>query len=232
MPRLAPGVRVLQSTYGHLPWTQVVTPAENLARFGHPLSQALAVHLRDAGPLMNDAAALATFMNANRQILRAGETLTQPALAEAFAAVRTRAAEESDIPTWRNAAVIDRAAQRGFVLTPAAAKPNTAATSFIVGDEAGNVVACVLTLGRLFGAGRIRPGEGYLQADAAAVHEAALDANITLDRASGRLRSARAAGAFTNTLDCAAQNELGTETCEAATDARGAGLAVMLTKDR
>ena len=228
MSRLAPGLRVLQSTYGRLRWSQLVTPAENLARFGQPVSQALAAHLRDSGPLMNDAAALASFMNARRQILQAGETLTQPMLADSLAAVRTRTDASRDIPEWRDAPFVDRDAARTFSVDPAGKQPAAAATSFIVGDDAGGVVACVLALGPLFGTGRLQ--EGSLQGDAEAIRDAALDAQVTV--ASGRLRSAHATGAFKNTMDCAARNELGTVACKAATDPRGAGLAVLLSEDR
>ena len=223
MSRLAPGLRVLQSTYGRLTWSQLVTPAENLARFGQPVAQTLAAHLRDSGPLMNDATALASFMNARRQMLQAGETLTQPNLADALAALRTGKEEARDIPQWRDSAHTDQT----FSLA-SSEQGATAATSFIVGDDKGQVVACVLTLGRLFGTGRLQ--DGYLQGDTEAIRDAVLSANITL--ASGRFRTAQATGAFKNTMDCTAQNALGTVACKAATDARGAGLAVMLSEDR
>ena len=217
MARLAPGLRVLQSTYGRLMWSQLVAPAENLARFGQPVAQTLAAHLRDSGTLMNDATALASFMNGRRQMLQTGDTLTQPKLADALAALRTGKEQIQDIPKWQDAALV-----------VSSENATTAATSFIVGDDKGQVVACVLTLGRLFGTGRLQ--DGYLQGDADAVHDAVLDAGITL--ASGRVRSAQATGAFKNTMDCTAQNALGTVACKAATDARGAGLAVMLSEDR
>jgi gamma-glutamyltranspeptidase/glutathione hydrolase len=221
MTRLLPGLRVMQSTYGRLPWQQLVAPAENLARFGHPVSQALATHLREAGAVIDDGTTLAAFMNARRQILQAGETLTQPALAETLSLARTRAGTARDIPKWRDGAPPQQAAQI-----------TTAATGFIVGDDTGAVVACVLTLGRLFGTGKMQAGEGYLQSDSDAVRAAVLDVAVMLDPTSGRMTSARAGGGFTNTLDCASQDELGTQTCIARTDARGTGLAVMLSEDR
>ena len=224
MPRLGPGLRVLQSTYGRLAWSQLVTPAENLARFGQPVSPTLAAHLRESGALMNDATALASFMNSRRQMLQAGETLTQPQLAEALALLRAGKGDVRDIPQWRN---VDHTDQT-FSLASASENRTTAATSFIVGDDKGHVVACVLTMGRLFGTGRLQ--EGVLQGDAEAIQATVFDVQITL--ASGRVRSAQATGAFQNTMDCTTENALGTVACKAAVDPRGAGLAVMLSEDR
>ncbi len=229
MNTLLPGLRVLQSTSGRLSWSQVVAPAERLARFGHPVSQALAKDLKNSAATLNDSAALTTFMNARRQLLQAGDALLQPALAETLARTRVGVSETSgDVPQWRDAPFADQDSSRVFAL--GGAQQGTAATSFVVGDSDGTVVACVLTMGRLFGAGKMQPGEGYLQADTNQVRAAALTATISVDRASGRVMAARAAGAYANTMDCAAQNELGTSLCTATADARGAGLAVVLSE--
>ena len=91
VPRLARGLFSLHARYGSLPWSQVVSPAENLARFGHPVSQALAHDLEAYGSrLLSDRTALDIFMSPQRNMLQAGDQLRQPQLASTLATIRTR----------------------------------------------------------------------------------------------------------------------------------------------
>ncbi len=97
-PLLPRALAALHARYGKLRWEQVVAPAEQLARFGTPMSRALA---RDA------AAAGITIGGDNGRPLDEGDTLTQPALAGTLAAIRTRGA--GDLYTGEVAAAFARA---------------------------------------------------------------------------------------------------------------------------
>ncbi len=89
VPMLPRGLFALHARYGHLPFEQLVSPAERFARFGVPASRAL---VRDiavvAGPLAGDPAAAAVFL-AHGQPLAEGAPLRQPELATTLAQLRT-----------------------------------------------------------------------------------------------------------------------------------------------
>jgi gamma-glutamyltranspeptidase/glutathione hydrolase len=69
----------------------VVSPAENLARFGQVTSRALARDLAaDGNALMNDRAALSAFMTPRRQMLQAGDALKQMDLSIVLSRLRSR----------------------------------------------------------------------------------------------------------------------------------------------
>jgi gamma-glutamyltranspeptidase/glutathione hydrolase len=89
-PRLARGLFSLHAKYGILHWSRVVAPAENLARFGFPVSRALVRDLEDYGSrLMTDRATIEAFMTPQKELLRAGESLQLPRLASALGVVRS-----------------------------------------------------------------------------------------------------------------------------------------------
>ncbi len=91
IPRLPRGLFSLHARYGRLPWPQVVAPAENLARFGHAVSQAFARDLAaDGGVLTNDRTALTAYMTPRRQILQAGDVFKQIDLATMLGRLRAR----------------------------------------------------------------------------------------------------------------------------------------------
>ncbi|MEQ9449203.1 MAG: gamma-glutamyltransferase, partial [Rhodospirillaceae bacterium] len=78
-PVLARGLFALHAKYGSTPWPQVVAPAENLARFGAPVSRAFARDLSAYGSsLIADRTALGAFMTQRRRVLQAGDTFVQP----------------------------------------------------------------------------------------------------------------------------------------------------------
>ena len=89
VPMLARGLFALHARYGTKPFETLVTPAEQLARFGAPPSRAL---LRDlavvAGPLLADPNARAIFA-ANGQPLTEAGILTQVDLATTLSSLRT-----------------------------------------------------------------------------------------------------------------------------------------------
>lgn len=94
IPALSRGLFALHAKYGTLPWAQVVSPAENLARFGQVTSRALARDLAAAGNmLMNDSNALAAFMTPRRQMLQAGDALKQMDLSIVLSRLRSRAGD-------------------------------------------------------------------------------------------------------------------------------------------
>jgi gamma-glutamyltranspeptidase/glutathione hydrolase len=236
LPSVVRGLFALQVKYGKLRWAQIVAPAENMARFGAPVSRAL---------VSDVVAAKADITGPTGKPLAEGDLLPQGDLANVFAELRTQGAASfatgrvaaaivdgsgggidaealrSSAVTWRPAAAVpfgndvvyfaggpgsagaeqiwrevrksvdrslyatlmrvvdiapdagspvDRAvavADAGAMLAPRAAPPagpgdGDAATSFVAVDGRGDGVACSLTMGRLFGAGRILGGTGIL----------------------------------------------------------------------
>ncbi len=89
LPMTARGLFALHAKYGTRPFETLVTPAEQLARFGVPASRALLLDLAVvAGPLMQDPNARAVFAPGG-QPLREGGTLSQPDLGSTLATLRT-----------------------------------------------------------------------------------------------------------------------------------------------
>lgn len=90
VPMLARGLFALHSRYGKLPFEQIITRAEQLARFGTPISRAFA---RDvavvAAPLAADPGTR-PFFGPDGQPLAEGATLQQPDLAVTLATLRTQ----------------------------------------------------------------------------------------------------------------------------------------------
>ena len=92
VPGMVRGLAALHSRYGRLPWGNLVTPAEVLARRGHPASRALVSRLHDARATIFDNSDLkAIFGNKDSsEILREGDQLTQIALSVVLAQIRLR----------------------------------------------------------------------------------------------------------------------------------------------
>lgn len=89
LPMMARGLFALHAKYGSRPFEGLVAPAEQLARFGVPVSRALLQDLAVvAGPLAQDPNARAVFTPGG-QPLREGSTLTQPDLGATLATLRT-----------------------------------------------------------------------------------------------------------------------------------------------
>jgi len=89
VPMLARGFFALQARYGHLPFEQLISPAEGLARFGITVSRALASDLAVvAQPLLADPGARAIF-GPRGTVLAEGAQLIQPDLGSTLAQLRT-----------------------------------------------------------------------------------------------------------------------------------------------
>jgi gamma-glutamyltranspeptidase/glutathione hydrolase len=103
-PLLARGLAALHGRFGRLRWEQVVTPAENLARFGTPTSRALARDIEVAG---------INIPGPNGQPLREGVPIFLPELAQSLGAIRTKGGNEL------NSGALAQAFARGFGIDPA-----------------------------------------------------------------------------------------------------------------
>lgn len=177
--RLASGLYALHAKAGRRPWSSLVVSAETLARFGHPVSSALAKDLSDFGAVLaRDARAIAEFMTPDRRLIVAGDEWRQPALADTLARVRRQPILGSGSPVW---------------FTPTATKPSSAlapgATGFMVRDAAGMSVGCILSMGAPFGLGAVAYESGYLfganLSDDEILSQQALDLLTCIDDASG-----------------------------------------------
>lgn len=91
VPGIPRGMFALHSRFGRLLWEQILAPAERLARGGHAVSAALAQDLRlAAGLLAEDPESKRIFTGPDGEILREGETLSQPDLAALISELRVR----------------------------------------------------------------------------------------------------------------------------------------------
>ncbi len=89
VPMLPRGLFLLHARYGHLPFEQLVRPAEDLARSGAVASRAFVDDLRlVAGPLLADPQARTVFSR-DGVPLAVGDRFVQPALAATLAQIRT-----------------------------------------------------------------------------------------------------------------------------------------------
>jgi gamma-glutamyltranspeptidase / glutathione hydrolase len=88
VPMLARGLFLLHARYGARPFESLVSPAEQLARFGTPISRALVKDLAlVSGPLLADPGARAVFSQ-NGVPLIEGQTLQQPDLGSTLSQLR------------------------------------------------------------------------------------------------------------------------------------------------
>lgn len=89
VPMLARGLFALQARYGRRPFETLISPAEQAARFGVPVSRALLQDLAVVtGPLIQDPNARAVFAPGG-QPLTEGSTLSQPDLGATLSQLRT-----------------------------------------------------------------------------------------------------------------------------------------------
>ncbi len=83
------GMVALHARHGNMRWSKLVSPAENLARFGFPMSRALARVVRDEGPqLMADAGTARYAVDLDGRPLEEGDKISNPALAEFLSKIR------------------------------------------------------------------------------------------------------------------------------------------------
>jgi gamma-glutamyltranspeptidase/glutathione hydrolase len=95
VPAMVRGLAVVYGRQGRLRWEQLVAPAEGLARFGVPVSRALANDLSAAGAaLLRDPAARQVFARADGAPLGEGDQLVQSDLSTVLAAIRARGTAE------------------------------------------------------------------------------------------------------------------------------------------
>ncbi|MGQ0664873.1 MAG: gamma-glutamyltransferase [Pseudomonadota bacterium] len=85
------GMFALHAKYGRLRWEQVVAPAENLARFGAPVSRTLAHDLAAAAPrLAQDPGLRQIFLRPDGTPPAEGQVLVQGELSSVLSAIRAR----------------------------------------------------------------------------------------------------------------------------------------------
>jgi len=93
IPSMARAMIVLHARYGTLNWREIVTPAEQLARFGHRPSRALRRELSALWPLIQrDPVALKVFGGATGTVPTPNTLLRQVQLASILGQLRTRGA--------------------------------------------------------------------------------------------------------------------------------------------
>ena len=104
LPRAAPeggvalpgnvrGMALLHARYGRLAWAELVIPAERLARFGTPVSRALARELATAeGKLLVDPETRRIFTGTDGRLLDEGDGLRQVELATTLGQIRQKGA--------------------------------------------------------------------------------------------------------------------------------------------
>lgn len=90
IPGAVRGFYSLHARYGRLRWSQVMVPAENLARFGAPVSRAFAEDIRQvsAAVMAQPAARRALSTDDGRGIVGEGDRLAQNDLASVLARIR------------------------------------------------------------------------------------------------------------------------------------------------
>ena len=89
LPALPRGLFALHAKYGRMRWEEVVTPAELLARFGEPMSRALALELQEGGrAIARDPLAARVFGTREGALLKEGDKLVQTDLAAVLGRLR------------------------------------------------------------------------------------------------------------------------------------------------
>ncbi len=88
-PANARAMYALQAKYGQLPWRQLVVPAEGLARFGMPVSKALASQLAQSRTrIMASPGLRLIFADLDGKLLKTGDKLTQIDLSAVLSSIR------------------------------------------------------------------------------------------------------------------------------------------------
>ncbi len=118
IPGLVRGIGLLQSRFGKLRWEAVVTPAEQLARFGEPASRAFVQAAVETIPPVTGSPSLAPiFGTARGMVPQEGERRVQLALAGTLARLRTTGPGDLYQGALAQALVADSASAGGS-LTP------------------------------------------------------------------------------------------------------------------
>jgi gamma-glutamyltranspeptidase/glutathione hydrolase len=145
VPALARGMALLHARHGRMLWAQLLGPAEAAARFGAPVSRALAHDLAEApADLARDPASARIFAPNGRPIGE-GESLVQLDLAGVLGQIRQKGAGEAYVgPLGRTIVGVSDGALsaetlRGYLPqagTPAIIRINSQQQFVIVGDSA------------------------------------------------------------------------------------------------
>jgi gamma-glutamyltranspeptidase/glutathione hydrolase len=88
------GMFALHAKYGRLQWQQVLSPAEGLARFGTPVSRALAAELAAAAPAVDDPELKRLISGSDGAPLAEGALLSQRELVAVISTIRQRGVGE------------------------------------------------------------------------------------------------------------------------------------------
>ena len=93
IPGAVRGLATMHARYGRLAWSALVAPAEKLARFGHPMSRALAsqLQLADAAGLLT-AATRAPFQRPDGSLKAEGDKVERLDLAGTLGSIRAQGA--------------------------------------------------------------------------------------------------------------------------------------------
>ena len=115
-PVFVSGLAAMHAAYGASPWEDLIAPAEDLARAGHRVSDALAADLASVSSMFARIPSVArVFSGLGGTMAPAGQTVTQPDLAEVLALVGSHGAAAitgGDLPATYAAA----AGNAGFAL--------------------------------------------------------------------------------------------------------------------
>jgi len=118
VPMNARGFFILQSRYGDLRWAQLISPAENLARFGTQVSRALAAELRPlAQALIQDKEAARVFAKPDGTPVREGDFIKQFDLAATLTEIRTKGPGALYVGSFANRFVESVQAAGGYLTT-------------------------------------------------------------------------------------------------------------------
>ena len=196
VPGTVRGLFALHTEFGRLPWNANLVRAEAAARFGDKVSRSLATDLANSSEaLVNDRAALDRFMTNRRQFLQEGDAIRQVDLAGLLGRIRSGQAgafytgglarlmsdqalvaggvlSTADLNGYRVQVSQVAEADEGY-LESLSVGAGDASTSLSTLDTFGNAAACILTMGRPFGAGlmiedfgmllSVPPGQGAQQ---------------------------------------------------------------------
>ncbi len=90
VPGLVRGLALLHADHGRLPWSQLVSPAEQVARFGERVTRAYSRVLQEPGIVdrLSEAARTALAVGADGRLLDEGAPLAQPELASSLSRIR------------------------------------------------------------------------------------------------------------------------------------------------
>ena len=111
------GFFLLHSKYGRLSWSQLLVPAENLARFGYRTSRAFATQLARVAPALKaDPEARKIFLNDKGEPVEEGQKVKQVDYANVLARIRTRGVGDFYIGSY-SAAIVRAVNQAGGTLS-------------------------------------------------------------------------------------------------------------------